>query len=289
MLSAYQQAVGTEPWLSDGTGTGTQPLDLYPGPTGSDPREFTLVDGHLYFVALDDEAPPNRSLAKLWRSDGTLEGSVAIADFREDPPPPDLLTAAGTTLWFRAEGGALWRADGTQVERIIEAGRPDELVAIGDRLFFTLRTAEHGRELWGTDGVDAWLVKDIKPGPDDGMPGRLTNVGGTLMFWATDGVTGFELWRSDGTEAGTVLVRDVDPTDVTVPSFFTAVGDVLFFSGHTPSFGYELWRSDGTTEGTAIVRNINPTASSYPESLAELDGTLFFYAEDGRNGEELGP
>jgi ELWxxDGT repeat protein len=100
-------------------------------------------------------------------------------------------------------------------------------------------------------------------------------------------VTGFELWKSDGTSDGTVLVRDIDPTDVTAPSYFQAVGDLLYFTGHTPSFGFELWRSDGTTEGTVMVRNLNGTRSSYPESPANVDGTLFFYADDGRVGDEL--
>jgi ELWxxDGT repeat protein/cysteine-rich repeat protein len=112
-------------------------------------------------------------------------------------------------------------------------------------------------------------------------------VNGTLFFWATDGMTGFELWKSDGTAPGTVLVRDIDPTDVTVPSYFQAVGNLLYFTAHNPSFGYELWRSDGTPEGTGIVRNLNLVRSSYPESPANVGGTLFFYGDDGRFGDEL--
>lgn len=287
IFQAYRADVGVEPWISDGTDAGTVLLDLNPGDLDSYAHAFTPAGDLLYFVAVDDEGPPNRSRTKLWISDGTVAGSEPIMDFRRNLPAPDLLTAAGDSLVFRAEGSSLYRVDGTTPHLIVAAGRPEEPVAVGDAVFFTLRTDAHGRELWVTEGDGARLVKDIHPGPDDGMPGRLTNVGGTLMFWATDGRTGFELWKSDGTEEGTVLVRDVDPTDVTVPSFFKAVGNVLFFSGHTPSFGYELWRSDGTTAGTSIVRNINPIASSYPESLAALGGTLFFYAEDNRTGEEL--
>ncbi|HEV7732638.1 MAG TPA: ELWxxDGT repeat protein [Candidatus Binatia bacterium] len=286
-FQAYRPDVGPEMWVSDGTEEGTVPLDIVPGERGSMAHDFTLVGDTLFFVG-DGDYSLTRSTTKLWASDGTLEGSHPILDFRPSPPPPDLLTAVGDSLYFRAHGGELWRlaADLSQVTTVLPNGRPDELVAVGDALFFTRKT-NIGRELWIAEGNTARLVKDIDPGPADGMPGRLTNVGGLLMFWATDGQSGFELWRSDGTEEGTVLVRDIDPTDVTVPSFFKAIGNVLFFSGQTPSFGYELWRSDGTTAGTAIVRNINPIASSYPESLAEVDGTLFFYAEDGRTGEEL--
>jgi ELWxxDGT repeat protein len=172
---------------------------------------------------------------------------------------------------------------------MLGSGNPDELTAVGNLLFFAASDPDHGRELWRSDGTPlrTRLVKDIDPGPDDGLPGRLTNVNGTLFFWAADGVTGFELWKSDGTPDGTVLVRDIDPTDVTVPSYFQAVGNLLYFTAQTPSFGYELWRSDGTPEGTELVRDINLTRSSYPESPANVGGVLFFNADDGRFGEEL--
>jgi ELWxxDGT repeat protein/cysteine-rich repeat protein len=84
-----------------------------------------------------------------------------------------------------------------------------------------------------------------------------------------------------------VLVRDVDPTNTTVPSFLTALGGTLFFTANTPSFGRELWRSDGTPAGTVMVRNIHLTRSGYPEELVDVAGALFFYADDGLAGEEL--
>jgi ELWxxDGT repeat protein/cysteine-rich repeat protein len=130
-------------------------------------------------------------------------------------------------------------------------------------------------------------VRDIHPGPTGSFPRTLTAWNDVVYFYADDGVTGTEVWRSDGTEDGTRLVRDIDPTDVTVPSFFTPAHGFLYFTANTPATGRELWRTDGTTAGTVMVKDLNPYASAYPESLASVGGTLFFYADDGAHGEEL--
>jgi trimeric autotransporter adhesin len=51
-LNGYDAAHGWEPWVTDGTVTGTRMLvDLYPGRTGSEPGEFTLAEDVLFFTA----------------------------------------------------------------------------------------------------------------------------------------------------------------------------------------------------------------------------------------------
>ena len=107
---------------------------------------------------------------------------------------------------------------------------------VGGTLFFNSDDdAEHGEELWKTDGTKAGtkLVKDINttvPGANS-FPENLTAVGHTLFFQATDGTHGVELWKSNGTEAGTRMVKDIDPnaSDPSDPQYLTGSGGRVYF------------------------------------------------------------
>src|SRR4029078_3756905 len=91
------------------------------------------------------------------------------------------------------------------------------LTGVGRRLFFTAQDGTHGEELWTSDGTRAGtvLVKDINrdtASDDRSAPSPLTGVGARFFFAADDGTHGRELWTSDGTRAGTVLVKDINPS-----------------------------------------------------------------------------
>lgn len=184
---------------------------------------------------------------------------------------------------------------------------PLDLTDVNGTIFFTADDGTNGRELWKTDGTDAGtvLVKDIRPGPEDAfnpassMITCLTNVNGTLYFVADDGVHGHELWKSDGTAAGTVLVKDINPStgdtsSAVAPIELTNLNGTLYFYADDGTHGRELWRSDGTDIGTVMLKDINSGAfgsviGSYAASgLRTFNGMLIFGADNGSaNGEEL--
>ena len=278
---------------------------------GSSPAGLTDVDGMLFFTASDARG------SALWRSNGTAGGTVLLKRLGSEGYYEDYgaaMVGVDGTLFFTVEddgNSELWRSDGTRagtvrVKRFPSSDSdgygsdgPSDLTAVGDTLFFTASDDVHGEELWRSNGTRAGtvLVKDIRPGNDDGGgyddysygPDDLTAVGDTLFFTADDGVRGQEVWRSDGTKAGTVLVKNIRAGSYgSYAEGFTAVGDEVFFRARDGVHGRELWRSDGTSAGTDLVEDINPGGvSANPDGLAGVGDTLFFSAENGTEGRDL--
>jgi ELWxxDGT repeat protein len=290
-FAATDGNTGPELWKSDGTAAGTLLLkEILPGPIGSRPASFTVVNGTLFFSA---SGPGNR---ELWKSDGTAAGTVLVKDIRPGgwSSDPSLLRAVEGMLYFIADDSTGTVAGTVLVRDIwvgVRSAEPRGLTVVGGMLFFNADDSTHGTELWKSDGTAAGtvLVKDVAPGFGGSEPTHLTDLGGMLFFAANDSTHGSELWKSDGTAAGTVLVKDIYPGfDNSSPNDLTVLDGMLFFRAKDGTNGYELWKSDGTEAGTVLVKDIRPgSAGSGNFYLTPVRETLFFRANDGVNGYEL--
>src|SRR5262245_20285828 len=302
-FSATDAANGTELCKSDGTAAGTVLVkDIRPGSAGSNPSYHTVVKGTLYFTANDGVTG-----VELWKSDGTVTGTVLVKDIRPGNSPygypfgsnPRELTAVGDRLFFSADDGVtgreLWRSNGRATGTVLvedinpgstygypNSSNPENLTAVGDRLFFSADDGVHGTELWRSSGnaANTVLVEDIRPGsspygrPYSSYPGELTAVGAQLFFTADDGEHGTELWESDGTAQGTALVLDIQPgssygyPNSSRPDQLVEVRGRLYFTADDGEHGREVWTSNGRASGTVLVKDINPGgAGSYPAYL----------------------
>lgn len=304
---------GVELWRTDGTRAGTALVkDIWPGSGGSAPVSLTDVDGRLFFFADDGTHG-----TQLWVSDGTGAGTYLVKDAITRYPVNYTIDRAvmGGVLYFNAEdenGIELWRSDGTadgtyMLKDIYPGGYspsspyqsfPAGFAVVDGQLYFSAADADHGRELWTSDGTEAGtvLVKDIVAGTTSSWPQMLVGVGDTLYFAANDGTNGCELWRSDGTEAGTYLVKDImsGSGSALIESGYydnaplTNVDGTLLFAADDGINGRELWTSDGTADGTVMVKDIySGSGTSTPRYFVPIGDRLFFTANDGTYGTEL--
>lgn len=253
-FSACTNDHGCEPWVSDGTETGTRLLqDVAPGSASSYPNQFTAWSGGAVFFA--------GGLQQLWKTDGTAEGTVLIADLGSQAlygltALEDRLVFAVTRPTHPYANNELWVTDGTaagtRLLREEQLGNYDAgmygFARIGDLILFVGHDAEHGREVWRTDGTveGTAIVVDLAPGADDGVePGvhpPFAVSGLRAVFAGMTRESGTEVFVTDGTAEGTRLLADINPgPEPSNPYELVVAGANLFVAAGRPDVGYELW------------------------------------------------
>ncbi|MCW3124666.1 MAG: hypothetical protein JWO03_324 [Bacteroidetes bacterium] len=243
-----------EPWISDGTTSGTFMLkDINPGVgNSSSPTFLTSFNGKVYFVANDyihGREP--------WVSDGTAAGTVLLKDIYSG----------------------------------IHDSGPIEFTAFKGRLYFNAIDSLHGAELWVTDGTTAGttLFKDIYAnggGVRGADPTGLYVYNDKMYFNADTLIYGNEPWVTDGTDSGTHLLKDIDNsfTGSDPWGFMGYNGKVYFVAGT------RLWVTDGTRDSTHFITAANATVNNpldkYNSDLTVCNGSLFFRANYTSQGSE---
>lgn len=318
-------------WRTDGTAAGTTFLELPVGVVMNQ-SDLSSASGAFWFRGLKDgDFEP-------WRSDGTVAGTAQVADIEDYPATLDGVGSVygGTASFalFRgatAKGGAgLFAVSGggvgsgvTALEGVEVAVPPasglypnDVWVTLGERIVFLGEDAEHGEEIWVTDGAPEGTARlpEILPGPGELSTDELVLHEGLVYFGAYSPESGVELWYTDGETSG--LAADVTPgTNGTWPRFFASIGTNLYFAGdeslyvtpglgkpvrlvtdrlHTPRYftgvgddvlftdatlthGRELWITDGTEAGTRLLVDLEPgEGSSDPRGLLTLGERVLF-------------
>ncbi|HWX46995.1 MAG TPA: hypothetical protein VNZ61_02940 [Roseomonas sp.] len=164
------------------------------------------------------------------------------------------------------------------------------------RFIYAGTDADHGPELWTSDGTEAGthLLKDIWPGAHGSDVGDVTRLAdGRLVFTAQDPEHGYELWVTDGTTDGTTMLYDVGDGDGSYwPANLTTLSDGrIVFTGRTVGTGEELWITDGTREGTRMLVEVTPGAegtafNGYFHALP--DGRFLFGVKKHANDTSFG-
>jgi ELWxxDGT repeat protein len=285
-------------YRSDGTAVGTTLVKSF----GDSSEQHALVVSHgLLFFNDDAGTSPG-----LWKTDGTAAGTALVKGTNPgaDLSFPSELADFNGTLYFvatpadPATGPGLWKTDGTAAGTVpvtwkgsTSIGSIYYLTAVNGALYFVTRdTSGLSEQLWKTNGTAAGTVALAQGTPLTFL--NLTNVNGTLFFselgqtapGSTTEAVG-QLWKTDGTAKGTVKIKDVTVSQMTV------VGNAVYFAGDDGTGGHpfatlQLWKSDGTTAGTVQVKAPNPGGSP-PIDLTAFKGLLYFANYDPAHGYEL--
>jgi ELWxxDGT repeat protein len=295
---ASPQRAALELWRTDGTAAGTRRVDVlrryFDGPS---PLFLPFRDGARFLAAGGD------GVYRLWRSDGTPEGTMPLRGFELDPPREvrSLLARAGGLAFLdvvrrtpagEADQEELWRTDGTPggTRGLLTLGPAmvgiDPLHAVwGDRLLF-LVDERHGCSLWASDGTAAGTRQILPAPPGVRCPTVLAPLSPSrLLFVArVESPKGPvpQVFVSDGTVAGTRQITALHGTRDPIDDQGVRIGGAIFFriASLTPTAGAELWRSDGTPEGTRRVAPLNDVSP-----LHAFQGDLYFIASSPDTGD----
>ena len=280
-------------WKTDGTTTGTVMVSALTSGhwTGPYPElEMVEINGTVFFLARTGQSP-----LELWKSDGATSGTEPVAilsdDFSYNAPDfgrRSLMYAANHQLFVAVPEQNInevtwWRSDGTTSGTMPTTFViPQDHAVLGNTTFFARTDAEHGSELWKSDGTPEGteMVIDILPGADGSQPRLMTSLTDKFCFFATDssGESGF--WSSDGTATGTLRLASVDPNRV------FSNGRVLYISAFEGQ-KYPLWYSDGTSDGTMKVKDdVFINWSFRGIGLVSTDDRLFFSGAPDFEGQD---
>jgi ELWxxDGT repeat protein len=319
-FAANDGTKGMELWRINQLGQPEMVEDALPGggirpdAYGSDPRDFVVSNGTLYFTADD-----GTNGVELWRVNAQgqaemVEDNIPGGGIFLDPENlgPKYLTDVNGVLYFVANDGLnsyeLWRINGSGQAEMVEdsiaggginpglsSSFPQQLTHTLGTLYFSATNSTHGRELWRINNLGlAELVNSnvsgggLVSGSNSADPQELTEIDGILYFIVYS-FSAAELWKINN--AGTAEI--VTTGSEYLPRYLTNANGTLYFSARNSTSGTELWRLNPSGQPEMVEDAIpgggmNPgSANATPQFLTMVGDELYFSADDGANGREL--
>lgn len=232
---------------ANATGKVRASKDINPGFLSNNLYNIINVNGTIFFTVF------NGIDQVLWKSDGTMTGTVQVKD----------INPGGRNVYLYKD---FENANGT--------------------LLFSFYDDANGYEVWKSDGTEQGtvIVKEINPGVYSSQAANITYTGNSIsLFEATNGKKGLELWKTDGTDAGTTLVKDINTSTSGSSNPYALTPSVdnskLFFVATDPQYGTELRITGESEQGVHVVNDLlNGSFSSAPFLLVNFKNETFFFA-----------
>ncbi|MCR6637605.1 MAG: hypothetical protein NVV82_01020 [Sporocytophaga sp.] len=280
-------------WIGMYLNSFSQPIFLKEIPESS--NSFFEGNGLLYFFVNDS----------LWKSDGTVAGTVFVKKIGETPigypKNSNALSINGTSIFFTQDAPSsigVWRTGGTNATtlKIRSFNSISPITSYQNNLYFAANDGVSGSELWKlSSSFNFSLVKDINPGiassfnTNLGYNGNINILSSVisnnvLYFTASNLTTGLDVWKTNGTNAGTTIVKDFPN-----PSYLLneVNGTVYIGTDYVESLESdfnvsELWKSNGTAAGTTLVKKLSIDGNSFglTKSFSYKNQLAFFHEHE---------
>ncbi|MFP6769822.1 MAG: hypothetical protein VB859_16720, partial [Planctomycetaceae bacterium] len=275
----------------------------------TDPREFTAIDGQIYFVAETTNGDTQLFLAS---PDGDSFSVRQVSGFKavdDEPAQITRLVSVGRTLFMATRDGApastthSWlRAYDTdsgtfrKLKKLSDSFGDEDSAdllrnshALGNTLLFSSTDAS-GTDLWTATATDIGPLQGSTIGTSlsaptafaEGEDGPNKEVY-FLAFDQSSPTTTLDLWSTDGSESGTQKLYTID-------YYLGDILDTKGFEGLYSDGKYFLRRHNGLSTGRLVtiesfdlttmtltsLRTISPDAGQRLGNLTLVDGTVVF-------------
>ncbi len=295
----------------------TQTLTYTPNSSATSDSFTYAANGCAKTISVTVSRPPlllalntAESGQELWKSDGTVAGTVLVKDINlgtdnANPGPFLKRLSDGVHLFFASQDGerGLWKTSGTEESTVkvkdiaASYGSAINLTLVGDDVYFTTKTVDTFR-LWKSDGTEGGtvIVKEL-PILGGDRSGYLHTVNGKLLFnydhpHTASNPRGEEAWVSDGTALGTVELKDIWPgggeSDFMKGSVIEFEGNLYSGADDGSASGSEVWMTDSTTDGTKQLADLEVGSNgSIPTNFTAADDVFYFTAVTSDKGDQL--
>ncbi|MBO9699030.1 MAG: T9SS type A sorting domain-containing protein [Sporocytophaga sp.] len=260
-------------WIGMHLNLFSQPIFLKEIPESS--KSLFEGNGNLYFFAGDS----------LWKSDGTVAGTVFVKKIGETPiaypKNSNALSINGASIFYTQDSPStigVWRTGGTSATtlKIRSFNSISPITSYQSNLYFAADDGSTGGELWKLSSTFSFsLVKDINPGSGSSLSSGLFNnsiyitpcviSNNVLYFTASNLTTGTDVWKTNGTGSGTTIVKDLPYYSY----LLNEVNGTIFIGTNyidNNQWEYnisELWKSNGTSAGTTLVKKFSINGDSH--------------------------
>ncbi|MBU6413508.1 MAG: hypothetical protein KGS45_08540 [Planctomycetes bacterium] len=299
LVATVPNTIGTELYISDGSTI--TPVDIATGAASSNPASLTILGSTCYFTA-STLASGN----ELWKSDGTVNGTLLAADIipgASSSLPTNLSTHDGN-LYFAAMGrdannvnigNELFVYDGTAATLVADifpgsnSSSPTRVITHGPDAYFSAIDSTFSSRLYrtrGTAGTTVSIAPSLRLNLSGGGGATIdmaSTANGVVFRAQPNNQTPFSIWVTDGTVGNATNISSVYPNGSTTSgtsAYMTPLGDGrVIFSGATSTMNFEPWITDGTVNGTFELRDIWTTAQgSSPQTFVPWNDQFAFLA-----------